>query len=68
MITDYVKDDHAYLGCTVCGAETTILKWDMREGYPFPTINNEKSIEQCNAFRTKHALCKIPEQKELFKS
>lgn len=58
MTTDFTKNGQAWLRCLECGAESQMLKYELKPHYGTPVINTEKSIEQMQAFQTKHALCK----------
>jgi len=51
MIKDFVRNGHAYLRCTECGAEHLIIS---------PT--RVKQFENFAAFVTKHVLCKRVEK------
>lgn len=58
MIKDKVKDNHAYLYCSECGAEHKIMVFEIGNKYPFPVINYDKTREGMESFIAKHVLCK----------
>lgn len=58
MIKSFVKDNHAYLKCLECGQEQIMLHYELTYRNDLPIFNIEKSIEQIQAFYTKHSLCK----------
>jgi hypothetical protein len=58
MIKDFVRDHVAWLSCSECGAETTILKYHFDGVYNFPTIDHEQTESNLHAFVMKHSLCK----------
>lgn len=65
MITNFVRDNVAYIKCTECGAESPILKYVFSHVYDFPVISNEKTVEDFHAFSTLHRLCKKPVDQQL---
>jgi hypothetical protein len=58
MIEDFVRENVAYLRCTECGKETTILKMHFVPEYTFPVIDHKATMNELEAFSIKHALCK----------
>lgn len=59
-IKDFVRDNHAWLRCEACGAETTILKYWFDPSYGFHRIDWDAMKENLDGFNAKHALCKPP--------
>lgn len=69
MIKDFVRDNHARLTCTECGAETVILKYSFDHRYGFHRINTEATKNNIDVFYAKHALCKnTGKQTDLFQT
>ena len=58
MVKDFVRDGMAWLGCSECGAETTIIKYKIVPQYKFPIIDHEATHAILNNFPLKHAICK----------
>lgn len=58
MVKDFVKDGMAWLGCSECGAETTIIKYKLVPQYKFPIIGHDATLATMINFPLKHAICK----------